>query len=111
MAVKPDKAIMDSAASSLRPEDVCNIQFTSGTTGRPKAAALTHIGLLNNAKYAAERMRFGPEDNLSIPCSAAVFFFLQKLKFIKYLIPPIPAPSQPVGGSKVTIRYSPDQNV
>lgn len=63
----PDTALLNEAAANTRPEDVCNIQFTSGTTGRPKAAALTHIGLLNNARYAAMRMRFGPDDSLCVP--------------------------------------------
>ena len=35
----------------LQPDDPINIQFTSGTTGSPKAATLTHHGLLNNAHF------------------------------------------------------------
>lgn len=37
--------------STISFEDVTNIQFTSGTTGYPKGAALTHHGLLNNAHF------------------------------------------------------------
>ena len=38
----------------LQPDDPINIQFTSGTTGSPKAATLTHHGLINNAFFFAE---------------------------------------------------------
>jgi fatty-acyl-CoA synthase len=41
-------------ADLLQPDDPINIQFTSGTTGSPKAATLTHHGLLNNALFFAE---------------------------------------------------------
>ncbi len=41
-------------AGLLQPDDPVNIQFTSGTTGSPKAATLTHHSLLNNALFFAE---------------------------------------------------------
>jgi fatty-acyl-CoA synthase len=41
-------------AELLQPDDAINIQFTSGTTGSPKAATLTHHGLINNAFFFAE---------------------------------------------------------
>ena len=41
-------------ASLLQPDDPINIQFTSGTTGSPKAATLTHHGVINNAFFYAE---------------------------------------------------------
>ena len=34
---------LNAAEANVRPEDVCNLQFTSGTTGNPKAAMLTHL--------------------------------------------------------------------
>jgi fatty-acyl-CoA synthase len=51
----------------LQFDDAINIQFTSGTTGRPKAATLTHHNILNNAFFSGERMAFSPEDVLCIP--------------------------------------------
>ena len=41
-------------AETLQPDDPINIQFTSGTTGSPKAATLSHHGLVNNALFFAE---------------------------------------------------------
>jgi len=48
-------------------DDPINIQFTSGTTGEPKPATLTHHGIVNNARLSAARMKFGPEDRLCLP--------------------------------------------
>lgn len=51
----------------LSPSDPINIQYTSGTTGFPKAAMLTHRNLLLNAYYVGDCQRFGPDDRLCIP--------------------------------------------
>jgi fatty-acyl-CoA synthase len=51
----------------LRAEDVVNIQFTSGTTGFPKGAMLTHRNLLLNAFYSGQRLLFTEQDRLCIP--------------------------------------------
>ncbi len=51
----------------LSPQDPINIQFTSGTTGNPKGATLTHYNILNNAKTAARGMQLTPDDKLCIP--------------------------------------------
>jgi len=37
--------------SDLHPDEIINIQFTSGTTSMPKAASLTHLNILNNGKF------------------------------------------------------------
>jgi fatty-acyl-CoA synthase len=48
-------------------DDVVNIQYTSGTTGFPKGAMLTHRNLLMNAYYVGQRMAFSEKDRLCIP--------------------------------------------
>ena len=46
---------------------IFNIQFTSGTTGMPKGAALTHFNVVNNGFFCGEGMRLGPDDRVCIP--------------------------------------------
>ena len=53
--------------ASLRYRDPINIQYTSGTTGFPKGATLTHHGILNNGYFAGEEMKFSNRDRLCIP--------------------------------------------
>lgn len=53
--------------TQLRPDDAINIQFTSGTTGSPKGATLTHCNILNNGYLTGAGMRFTSEDRLCIP--------------------------------------------
>jgi fatty-acyl-CoA synthase len=53
--------------SELDPDDIINIQYTSGTTGFPKGASLTHHGLINNAFFVAQTMHFTDKDRLCIP--------------------------------------------
>ena len=50
-----------------QPDDAINIQFTSGTTGLPKGATLTHFNVLNNGYFSGEAMAFTAEDRLCIP--------------------------------------------
>lgn len=60
-------AELSARQSSLEPDDVINMQYTSGTTGFPKGVMLTHTNLIGNAKSISERLNFTPDDNLCIP--------------------------------------------
>jgi fatty-acyl-CoA synthase len=53
--------------AQLTAGDIVNIQYTSGTTGFPKGAMLTHRNLLMNAYYVGERQSFSACDRLCIP--------------------------------------------
>ncbi|SIO02101.1 fatty-acyl-CoA synthase [Singulisphaera sp. GP187] len=52
---------------SAQATEVYNIQFTSGTTGLPKGAMLTHRNVLMNAFYIGKRVRYGPDDRVCVP--------------------------------------------
>jgi len=58
---------LDAITARLDPDDAINIQFTSGTTGFPKGATLTHKGILNNGHFVGEAMGFTDRDRLCIP--------------------------------------------
>ena len=61
------RARLNAITKSLSPFDAINIQFTSGTTGAPKGATLTHHNIINNALFCAQAMDFSPQDRLCIP--------------------------------------------
>jgi fatty-acyl-CoA synthase len=60
-------AALEQASAALDRDDPINIQYTSGTTGFPKAVVLTHHNILNNAYFAAQAMHFRERDRLCVP--------------------------------------------
>jgi len=59
--------VIDRHAHELKPDDPINIQYTSGTTGYPKGATLSHRNILNNGYFVTELLNFSEEDRLCIP--------------------------------------------
>ncbi len=53
-------------AALVQKDDVCNMQYTSGTTGFPKGVMLTHYNVVNNGKYIGDRMELSTADRMMI---------------------------------------------
>jgi len=57
---------LEKMAANVRPDDVCNMQYTSGTTGFPKGVMLTHYNVVNNGKCIGDRMGLSTADRMMI---------------------------------------------
>uniref|UniRef100_A0A0N5AX23 Medium-chain acyl-CoA ligase ACSF2, mitochondrial n=1 Tax=Syphacia muris TaxID=451379 RepID=A0A0N5AX23_9BILA len=66
MATKEDYMNLQKISRSVQPDDPVNIQYTSGTTGEPKGATLTHHNVVNNAYFVGKRA--GYSEKRSIIC-------------------------------------------
>ncbi|MGW2993453.1 AMP-binding protein, partial [Streptomyces sp. NPDC001193] len=62
-----DPADLARAAAELSPDDPVNIQYTSGTTGFPKGATLSHHNILNNGFFVGELCHYTERDRVCIP--------------------------------------------
>jgi len=67
MGAEPQRAHLAELAVKLQFDEPINIQFTSGTTGLPKGATLTHHNILNNGYFLGEAMRYTEHDKVCIP--------------------------------------------
>ena len=66
-AANVDPAKLDEVEATLEFDDPINIQYTSGTTGFPKGATLTHHNILNNGFFIGETLRYTENDRVCIP--------------------------------------------
>ena len=65
-ASRVNKEEVYTMAAAVKPDDVCNMQYTSGTTGFPKGVMLTHYNIVNNGKCIGDRMDLSTADRMMI---------------------------------------------
>ena len=66
-AARDDYEKLDRITEGLKPGEAINIQFTSGTTGAPKGATLTHSNIVNNGNFVTSAIKLTFDDRLCIP--------------------------------------------
>src|SRR6266550_2523268 len=66
-SAKTSEAELHAVEASLQFDDPINIQYTSGTTGFPKGATLTHHNILNNGFFIGEQLGYGASDRVCVP--------------------------------------------
>src|SRR5882757_5449004 len=67
MAGRDEHDSLDRISEGLKPNEAINIQFTSGTTGQPKGATLTHTNIVNNGNFVTAAIKLTVDDRLCIP--------------------------------------------
>ncbi|MFV0386601.1 AMP-binding protein [Paracoccus sp. (in: a-proteobacteria)] len=67
MGGQGERAALDRICAGQKPDDPINVQFTSGTTGMPKGATLSHLNIVNNARFVTGRINLTQTDRLVIP--------------------------------------------
>ena len=67
LASTKDHQRIENLSDQLQFDDPINIQFTSGTTGFPKGATLTHFNVLNNGYFTGEGLKLSSNDKLCVP--------------------------------------------
>jgi fatty-acyl-CoA synthase len=97
---------LESRAQAIQATDVHNMQFTSGTTGLPKGAMLTHRNILMNAYYTGERLRYSATDRVCVPvpfyhCFGCVLGTMACVVHGSAIV--VPAPSFDAGATLVAI--------